>query len=1057
MAELPQIDYLHKRDLSVTEQSTVGATTSQTLRTLPSPSGTTYHVRKFGQQLSVTGCTDIDAPPANLTITVKALDGTTLGSRASGGAFSAGSTVSAQGVYLEVSASGGAGTLAATESITLTGRGALTVNFPTESIADGDTLTLYLSHAGSTYYDSGMIYGGARHTPTGTSDLPYFDISTAYAACSSNDGVQVDDSETYDEELDLDTATTYLFAALGQTPTLTRGIGARTTREVSKQFNNTNAKYFNENGDDSTGDGTWHTPYKTPNAARTAAAASDTIVYGGTGATVDGNVDNGGTVALNGTDDQLEADYGYTPTLLNYIVLGTSVANTCEIRGVKVTGGSTAKIQSTNAEVYDCTVYGVDTGIDVSRDTSIYNCYVYNCVDGIEFFPFNGDSMLVEDCLIDNCTNSGILIEGFGVGSHTLTFNISNNIFTNNTTRGLYIKGNNGGTIVINGNIDNNMFYRNTYGFLLDETGATSITCNASVDNSIVYGNTLIGIYFVSVSKTINYSNFYENTTDYVGVTSASEISGDPKLAKPSSPVLLGLTSDSPCKNADASGIDTGPIFRMIEINASSIVLNGFIVDGQSIYNDGVYIQDTADHTGTTVQWCTFQNLAGICIDLYDNDTDLDAVIANVYFDQCGDGLRLQYGGNTIDECIFYSNYRNGCYINNTTHAFNHCVFVGNDYGLLGSLTSGGVTFKNSITYNNSLYGIYQNGSEIVVTYSCIADLVNSLVDITASTNITDDPLFVNTSTSVDLHLKREARGNIVDSPCVDASDDSDFPDIGAYDELSTVDNDSWKRHKFTLGPKTVNESLDLQERTTHTDTFGNLRNYANSDRRVFPIVFGGDSGMTPTLRNKLRYIQALMPTRENGLKSSECEVRWHPAPTEYYGSGTGTIDASAKTITDSSAEWVENEKKGFWVSVKFYTGTGATLSASGKTLTDTGAFTGLDLTGYYLYYDSLYFYILSNTNDVLTLSDPNGDLSDETGYSYAITKQFKIISNDETVLTLVDDDGELVDGSYAYFVDFVLCRVIAKDFNTRQPSYSFDESHQMFKSGIRLTLQEID
>ena len=113
------LHYLNKIYYQNDPLNVIGATTVTSLRTVPSPSGDVAYVRKFGTDYLIKQVTDITDPvDGNMTFTVKAADGTTLGSRTGGGAFSAGSTLAtAQSCYLEISASGGAVTVLASITI----------------------------------------------------------------------------------------------------------------------------------------------------------------------------------------------------------------------------------------------------------------------------------------------------------------------------------------------------------------------------------------------------------------------------------------------------------------------------------------------------------------------------------------------------------------------------------------------------------------------------------------------------------------------------------------------------------------------------------------------------------------------------------------------------------------------------------------------------------------------------------------------------------------------------------------------------------------------------
>ena len=92
-----------------------------------------------------------------------------------------------------------------------------------------------------------------------------------------------------------------------------------------------------------------------------------------------------------------------------------------------------------------------------------------------------------------------------------------------------------------------------------------------------------------------------------------------------------------------------GAHLRVIQINNDDIEINGIIIDGDTFINNAIYISDTANHTGFILKWCNVKNFQGIAIDLYDDGTDLDAIINNNLINSNGNGIRLDRGGNTIN------------------------------------------------------------------------------------------------------------------------------------------------------------------------------------------------------------------------------------------------------------------------------------------------------------------------------------------------------------------------------------------------------------------------
>ena len=1069
MSEKIQIDYNHQTVYELNDTVVVGATTETGKRTVPAPSGDVAYVRKFGVQFSETDITTIDAPSANLTVKVYALDGTLIGSRANGGAFqSEGSVSTAQGIYIEFEASGAA-TVDTSLSATFPTAGVVSLKFSAETMANSETFRFYMSSTGSSYYDAAMKYGGARHTPAlDDSDLPYFHPYDAYAALdSTNDGVEILDSETYSfpykdsggtwrDELDMSRATTYLYSTDGQTPTIMGVIGASTEREVSAQWNNTTAIYFNENGD-SGGDGTWHAPFDTY-ANALAGRGSLNIVYGGTGATATGSSFDE-SMEIDGAFT-LEADYGY---ILNNNYTGDSSHAGVELANddAKVFG---LKIDRFNAGY--CVEITEDTDDGYIQGCTILNGGFRSQIDNIfttghiNYNEFSGGTYGIEVRVlvtsdikynIFHDMSSAILV--YNQTATTITQVIKNNIIYDCSHSGIYLYNDNSGENDIT--IENNTIYNNTsYGiYSFQSAGTMTIT---AADN-IVYGNGM-DLYRSGTQPTITYSNYGTNAAapnDWTaGVTN---ITSDPNFCKTTSPYRLGLSADSLASHLELSTEDIGAQLQIIEINADDIEINGINFDGNDQFNNAVYIADVENNTGAIIKWCNVYNFQGIAIDLYDNNVDTDATISNNKIYNNGNGLKLSLGGNTCENNCIYGNTIFGIWSDYTGQIFNHNVFYNNQYGLYLESNSASIIVKNSIFYQNSLYGIYSDIS-LITTYCDHVDAVTSNVDISDSTNITDDPLFVNTNSgSEDFHLKSIAGGYVVNSACIDAGES----DIGAWQTTRTITDDSWDKYTLEHNPRNMNETLNIKGAIDFEDILGNIDNYGKSDRIVLPLSWSTNSYTTSNQRLKIRYFSSLIPTRENGKTSTECEFRVKLLPTAYYGDGTNaTVSATNKTIVDISKTWIENEKKGWSVSIKFDSGTtDGTVTASTKKLqvSPSPAWTDDEWIGYYCYYNGYYYYITDNDADELTLSDPNGTLSDASNVTWSITKSFKVESNTSTTLNLNDDDGDLVSGTYDYFIDYILCKVRSPGFSYTQGVYSYDEAKKNLKSGYSIIFEEID
>jgi hypothetical protein len=483
-------------------------------------------------------------------------------------------------------------------------------------------------------------------------------------------------------------------------------------------------------------------------------------------------------------------------------------------------------------------------------------------------------------------------------------------------------------------------------------------------------------------------------------------------------------------------------------------MVNGFYINGQEQYNNAIFIVDSADHTGAEIWWCDIFDFQGIAVDLYDDDTDTDAIINNCKIYENGNGVKLSYGGNTIDENLIYNNTIYGTWSDYTVQIFTHNDFYGNAYGLYLESNSSGITYRDNISHQNSLYGIY---SEIglVVTYCNITDATYNISSPTgAGATFTDNPLFIDTTVgSENFNLKTIELGYTITSPCSDSS--STGIDIGAYDVDAAIDEDAWKKYDLEFNPAV--EWLNIPKgEVDFTDAKGFRDTWAKAHRRGFIFSFNAPQVSSQELRNKLEHFSTLVRKRENSTVDEETKFRIHFQPTTFLETGTGTIDASETTITDATQSWTENQWKGYHVGVRWTAGVGTgTIAAVAKTLTvaPNPAWTNDEWIGFYVYYNGYYYYIQDNTNNVLTLSDPLGTLTNDANINWNIEKYHKISSNNENVLCVCDGDGELPDGEYYYYIDFIVCKVNRIDFGYSQPRYAYTREHT--KTGYSISFEE--
>lgn len=1050
MSDKIRLDYSNTTDYSAVGSNVVGASTSTTLRTVTTHDDTNCrYVRKFGDAYLIKQVTDIEDPvDADMKFWVYALDGTLLGSRVGGGAFVAGTTLStAQASYLKVTATGACTMLTTVLIDTDVDTGGIDFVCPAEVLTNGMSINLYLSSTTSTYYDEDLIYGGARHTPDGTEALPYFKIQTALDACDSYFPIcTVLDSAIYDEEITIDGAWT-LQSALGQTPTITCGIGARVTRDVQHDGNNLDTAYVSKLGNDSTGTGTWALPYLTISKAVTDIGTRTYI-----------NIKDSGTYIENLTVENIEPIYGALPSLVGYST-GTGFIAGLTIDSIGFDYSIYSDTDNFKAhdniifttEAYDpggnvrlagITVKGV---IDVKRNIIKGTSSLATGTAGIQIALTSSGS--VEKNIISNCL-SGIVcllqIDGDTGNNSTI---IKNNT-TYNCSTGVGI----GSTQI--GSTATTQILNNTYFNCLNgiSIGSGSMTFSGTIKNCICWGSTgLDGNADIRSSQniTVSYMNYLYKT---VNVTANNSITTDPLFIDTTENNFALKVTSGAYKTGDDTG-DMGSSIGCVLISASDAIINGFIIDGQNKYNYGIYKTGSTDYTGLIVKWNDVINCLGVGIDDY-GSVATNGTIINNDVNNNGNGVLLRQNTTSFDYNIIHNNIIYGVYSDNVMTSFNHnTIFSNGIAGLYIPLTSIYLRVKNSIFYGNGAYGI-NSLVYCAVKNSCINDYVSSLVDYLPSSNanITDNPLFVNENEGEeDFHLKSVARGYLFNSPCLNLADDG--YDMGAYIETLTVTGGGWKTYQLDNEPASLNIETALKEGNTSISNFGDMFLRGRNFKMVFPMIWNPDSATTATQSKKIRYFQTLIPTIKNELKRLDTLFRIWFLPETHLETGTGTIDGTLKTILNNSASWVENEWNGFWVGVKHNTVTDGVINATTKQVTLSGAgWTTDEHAGRYFRVNQIPYLILSNTSTILQLSDPNSYLTSETASGF-IETYYKVDSNTSNTLTVLDPLSTLPTGSYSYYFAFVRAYVSSQAYRYEQPNYSI--SNGTWKSGYTITFEE--
>jgi hypothetical protein len=83
-------------------------------------------------------------------------------------------------------------------------------------------------------------------------------------------------------------------------------------------------------------------------------------------------------------------------------------------------------------------------------------------------------------------------------------------------------------------------------------------------------------------------------------------------------------------------------------------------------------------------------------------------------------------------------------------------------------------------------------------------------------------------------------------------------------------------------------------------------------------MVWQANTATSKEQRLTLRHFSRRIPSRKIGLTEQQCKFLVFLLPTAHYGNGTGTVDATAKTLTDASAGWYKDEKAGWWVVLEY-------------------------------------------------------------------------------------------------------------------------------------------
>ena len=929
--EIIKFHYLNDIQFNNTSLNVIGSTTDSVLRTIPSNDDTdTKYVRKFGKAYPITQVTDMADPPTNFTFTVKALDGTVLGSRANGGAFTAGATLTtAQTAYIEAAASGGVGVTPGPYIIdTDVDPGGISCFFSGESIPDTESRDFHISDSGSTYYESSLVYGLASSVTDGKKRTPFRNITNAYLGMGGAfDKVIILDSQTYDERLTLNTASTSVIADLGQTPKLINGRGARDTRTPITTYDNTNATFFNENGDDGTGDGTWQNPYENP-AFSITNRGTNNVVYGGIGATnTFGLRYTTGDLNMGAGAYNLDADFGYILRITGTVMID---ASSQKVSGVDSNASVNSGIVTVNTgidheltDLTHITSADVDYSIRMQQAKTNSTDLIQDCVlqtAGTEGFSdtsggtiaylANGTGNVInifsnELKYIGDSANSGGRL-CVCIHDSTTTSDIRNNIFEGRAIgtdfAGIGLAGGHDGAGNTMVNVDNNIFLNLWIGAKAFSGTTTFVimTHNIVRDVDTAFQADSLGQLNFDDG---NVTNFNTKIAGPGGVFINNEVTGEPLLIND-----FYIQPLSVCWKSGTDSDDLGLRTRLVDVSANDIAIDGLIIDAS--VGSSTNIRYSASVTGGILRWLDLINSGGTSVDLWDSDT---FTIEKINANNNGVGIATDKDGS-IDESLIYLNLEQGFYSSGLL-AVNHCVFFINKYGLYAENV---FTVTNTAFDQNSLFGFFSSIGQ-TTNFCNHNDAVSAVVDITASSNLQVNPLFINTNPGEEnFNIKTIEAGFSIDSGMKDNA--SDGKDIGAYLLDRSKSSDSWRLYELDFNPADLNINDISKGFRTLENAFGDIDLYAKNHKRVLPFRWRDNNATTEEQTKTISYFTTIIPTRQNGLKKEQSIFRIHLQPDTFLATGTDAIvDATAKTLTDSTLDLVDDCLRGWHMGVKYF------------------------------------------------------------------------------------------------------------------------------------------
>ncbi len=401
-------------------------------------------------------------------------------------------------------------------------------------------------------------------------------------------------------------------------------------------------------------------------------------------------------------------------------------------------------------------------------------------------------------------TNSTIRSNTYGVRAGAGTANVSTTLLTGNS----YASYGQGGALVV----DHCTLVANT-----NAVYSTASSGSMTVNNSVITNNSSYGLYKGSgaVSITNSYNDVWQNSSgDYVSTSAGTgSFSSNPLFV--SSGSNYRLTSNSPARKSDATGVDLGAfpyssdatpgLYGTLWVNttvsatatlggdlivpagvtltiasgvtltapSSDIMISGndasrteLIVRGTLIANGTVFTSSGSSAgawTGIRIESGATGTFTGAIIEeaLYGLDNFATVTLTGSTVRSNTYGVRANQGSASLNTSLFtgnsYATYGQGGVI-----TIDHSTFVSNTNAVYSTASSGSVSVGNSVITNNSSYGLYKGSGAVAITNSYNDVWQNSSGDYVSTSagtgSISSNPLFVASGSNYRLTSNSPAR-----------------------------------------------------------------------------------------------------------------------------------------------------------------------------------------------------------------------------------------------------------------------------------------------------------